>query len=206
VMGGVETDVDGRTSIPGLFAAGEVACTGVHGANRLASNSLLEGLVFGLRAGRVMPRYAARTEGRSDARIGARGEASTGSSTGSWAEPWKTEFTSELAAGGNNCRDPKQSAPDLASVRDLMWRLVGVFRDGPGLTEAVRQLDGAWCWLRAQPVASTPEQVKLASVITVGRLMARAALRREESRGGHFRADFPARDDARWLRHVAEVI
>jgi L-aspartate oxidase len=182
VMGGVETDVDGRTSIPGLFAAGEVACTGVHGANRLASNSLLEGLVFGLRAGRVMPRYAAR------------------------AEAWDPTFTSELAVSGNNCRDSKEPAPELASVRDLMWRLVGVFRDGPGLTEAVRQLDGAWCWLRAQPAASTPEQVKLASVITVGRLMARAALRREESRGGHFRADFPARDDARWLRHVAETI
>ena len=87
-----------------------------------------------------------------------------------------------LAAGGNNCRDPKAPAPDLASVRDLMWRLVGVFRDGPGLTEAVRQLDGAWCWLRAQPAASTPAQVKLASVITVGRLMARAALRRELDR------------------------
>jgi L-aspartate oxidase len=87
-----------------------------------------------------------------------------------------------------------------------MWRGVGVFRDGAGLTEAVRRLDGAWCWLRAQPAASTPEQVKLASVITAGRLMARAALRREESRGGHFRADFPERDDARWRRHVAEVI
>jgi L-aspartate oxidase len=183
VMGGVETDVDGRTSIPGLFAAGEVACTGVHGANRLASNSLLEGLVFGLRAGRVMPRHAARAD-----------------------ETWDVTFTSDLAIGGNNCRDSKEPPPDLASVRDLMWRLVGVFRDGPGLTEAVRQLDGAWCWLRAQPAASTPEQVKLASVITVGRLMARAALRREESRGGHFRADFPGRDDARWLRHVAEVI
>jgi L-aspartate oxidase len=186
VMGGVETDVDGRTSIPGLFAAGEVACTGVHGANRLASNSLLEGLVFGLRAGRTMRQHVARPEAADVA--------------------WNTSFTSELTSGGNNCRDPKEPAPDLASVRDLMWRLVGVFRDGAGLAEAVRQLDGAWCWLRAQPAASTPEQVKLASVITVGRLMARAALRREESRGGHFRADFPGRDDARWLRHVAEVM
>jgi L-aspartate oxidase len=190
VMGGVETDVDGRTSIPGLFAAGEVACTGVHGANRLASNSLLEGLVFGLRAGREMRQHVARGKADPAARPSA----------------WSAAFTSELAASGNNCRDSKESAPDLAAVRDLMWRLVGVFRDGAGLTEAVRQLDGAWCWLRAQPAASTPEQVKLASVITVGRLMARAALRREESRGGHFRADFPARDDARWRCHVAEVI
>jgi L-aspartate oxidase len=194
VMGGVETDVDGRTSIPGLFAAGEVACTGVHGANRLASNSLLEGLVFGLRAGRVMRRHAAGRDARSAANSGAR------------AEAWNATFTSELAVGGNNCRDSKEPAPDLASVRDLMWRRVGVFRDGAGLTEAVRQLDGAWCWLRAQPTPATPEQVKLASVITVGRLMARAALRREESRGGHFRADFPGRDDARWLHHVAEVV
>jgi L-aspartate oxidase len=197
VMGGVETDVDGRTSISGLFAAGEVACTGVHGANRLASNSLLEGLVFGLRAGRAMRQLVAQAGARVDTR--------TGTPVDEWSE-WSVTFTSELAAGGNNCRDPKEPAPDLASVRDLMWRLVGVFRDGAGLTEAVRQLDGAWCWLRAQPAASTPEQVKLASVITVGRLMARAALRREESRGGHFRADHPGRDDARWLRHVAEVI
>jgi L-aspartate oxidase len=186
VMGGVETDVDGRTSIPGLFAAGEVACTGLHGANRLASNSLLEGLVFGLRAGRAMRRYVAAPEPADVA--------------------WDVAFSSELTAGGNNCRDPKEPAPDLASVRDLMWRLVGVFRDGAGLTEAVQRLDAAWCWLRAQPAASTPEQVKLASVITVGRLMARAALRREESRGGHFRADYPERDDARWRRHVAEVM
>lgn len=211
VMGGVETDVDGRTSIPGLFAAGEVACTGVHGANRLASNSLLEGLVFGLRAGREMRQHAARAGARVRAGATVQAEAAAGQPEAGAPEAgpqeiWDVTFTSDLAAGGNNCRDANEPPPDLASVRDLMWRLVGVFRDGPGLTEAVRQLDGAWCWLRAQPAATTPEQVKLASVITVGRLMARAALRREESRGGHFRADFRGRDDQRWRRHVAEVI
>jgi L-aspartate oxidase len=187
VMGGVETDVDGRTSIPGLFAAGEVACTGVHGANRLASNSLLEGLVFGRRAGRAM------------------WEASP-------HERWPATFRSELAPAiapassqATSCRDP-HAPPDLAGVRDLMWRAVGVFRSGEGLRAAVRELDSAWCWLRAQPEVTAAEQVRLASVITVGRLMARGALRREESRGGHFRADFPARDDERWRRHIAECL
>jgi L-aspartate oxidase len=208
VMGGVETDLDGRTSLPGLFAAGEVACTGVHGANRLASNSLLEGLVFGLRAGRVMRQAGSRLEGwpvqfssdlvtagvtaiRSSANANADGNAGAGAGTGA-------------AAGAGGSGD--LALPSDAAVRDLMWRSVGLFRDKAGLTGAVDQLEDAWRRLCARPALRSLDEARVASVITVGRLMARAALRREESRGGHYRADFAERDDVRWLRHVSEQI
>jgi L-aspartate oxidase len=192
VMGGVETDLDGRTSVPGLFAAGEVACTGVHGANRLASNSLLEGLVFGLRAGRAM----------RDLHVNGRKPVAS--------RDWPASFTSELAGAEsdseNGCRHDDARTWTVDVVRELMWQSVGVFRDGPRLREAVCQLDAGWRWLRAQPAPRTAEEARLASVLTVARLMARAALRREESRGAHFRADCPERDDVRWRKHVAELL
>jgi L-aspartate oxidase len=191
VMGGVETDLDGRTSVPSLFAAGEVACTGVHGANRLASNSLLEGLVFGLRAGRAMrdPRLRTTPGSGISSAVAASAEASGETS----AVP-ASDATPASDAGWTTER-----------VRELMWRSVGIFRDGPGLRDAVCQLDAGWRWLRTQPAPGTAGEARLASVLTVARLMARAALRREESRGAHFRADFPERDDARWRHHVADV-
>lgn len=183
VMGGVETDLDGRTSVPGLFAAGEVACTGVHGANRLASNSLLEGLVFGLRAGRAMR----QCDGRVDA--------------------WPIAFTSDLVPGvAADIEGAGDAGLTEPAVRDLMWRSVGLFRDASGLGDAVSQLERAWHGLRAGPAPRGIEAARLDSLITVGRLMARAALRREESRGAHFRSDFAERDDARWRRHLAEQI
>jgi L-aspartate oxidase len=209
VMGGVETDVHGRTSVPGLFAAGEVACTGVHGANRLASNSLLEGLVFGLRAGRAMrdrragnstldwqPRFVSELAARAGTGLAA----GTGAATGGGAA---TGAGASLGTGAT----PKASATPWTAdrVRDVMWRSVGVFRDGSGLRDAVCQLDAGWRWLQAQH-APRADEARLASVLTVARLMARAALRREESRGAHFRADFSERDDLRSRRHVAETI
>jgi L-aspartate oxidase len=164
LMGGVVTDVDGRTTVPGLFAAGEAACTGVHGANRLASNSLLEGLVFGARAGVAM-REATSTGSRAAKLSLTVVELIPGSATGSAA------LTPEVA-------------------RRVMWQRVGLFRDRTGLDDALAQF-GA-------PADGEP------SVVTVGRLIARAALRREESRGGHYRLDFPQRDDRQWKRRVAE--
>jgi L-aspartate oxidase len=181
MMGGVRTDIDGRTSIDGLFAAGEVACTGVHGANRLASNSLLEGLVFGARAGRAMsgvtaPRRSARPSvARHNARLAARS-------------------LSDL--------------PTIDEVQDLMWRNAGLFRDRVGISGALAVLEDAWARLDARLRDDEPLDAAgwgRASVLTVAMLIARAALRREESRGAHYRTDFPKRDDVHWNRRVGET-
>jgi L-aspartate oxidase len=143
-MGGVATDLDGRTSLPGLLAAGECASTGVHGANRLASNSLLEAAVFGARAGR-----AARN----------------------------------LTLGGEPlAADPAPDLPDsaLQLLRQAMSRDAGVIRDADGLSRLVAVLDALETAHGAAPT------------LVAAQLIARAALARQESRGGHFRADFPA--------------
>jgi L-aspartate oxidase len=165
-MGGVVTDVDGRTTLPGLFAAGEAACTGVHGANRLASNSLLEGLVFGARAGDAM-----RTA--PDAPI----------------DPATLAALVPAKKGDSHLFSQKKGT--TPSVPEIMWQRVGLFRDAAGLNEALEKF-GA-------PQDDEP------GVLTVGRLIARAALRREESRGGHYRLDFPEKDDARWKQRIMEA-
>ena len=176
VMGGVETDLCGRTSIDDLFAAGEAACTGVHGANRLASNSLLEGLVFGARAAETMK-----------------------------ASPVKATLTAEP---GGIVTTPLSSAsvPSASDVRDVMWRDAGLVRSRSGLAPLVDQL-AAWRAAVSKARSATPgdrELRRVASLVTVGLLIARAALRREESRGGHFREDFPQRDDIHWQRRIAD--
>jgi L-aspartate oxidase len=179
MMGGVETDLDGRTSLDGLFAAGEVACTGVHGANRLASNSLLEGLVFGARA--------------ADAMLAAPKPAAL------FAKPAADPLVDAPAAG---------AVPDAFAVRDLMWRSVGLLRAGDQVEPALRQLQ-AWRAAVLEARRHTPNDLELrrvASLVTVGLLVARAALRREESRGGHFRTDFPQRDDIHWATHIADAL
>ena len=175
IMGGVDTDEWGRTSLPGLYAAGEVACTGLHGANRLASNSLLEGLVFGARAAQAMTEAPRAAPLKSD-RVG----------TGD-CPPSRLPRLS---------RQP--TAPD--EIRALMWRAVGLFRTRQGLAAAVEALDRAS--VPASP--ATAEEWRQCNLVTVARLVARAALRREESRGGHFRADFPERDDLHWKIHVVD--
>jgi L-aspartate oxidase len=183
VMGGVQTDLDGRTTIGGLFAAGEVACTGVHGANRLASNSLLEGLVFGARAGRAM---------RADLKYGVSVEAV--------ANP----FPARGGAVGLEFVD------DAARrFQRAMWRDVGLFRNRAGLESVVGEFEPAWRSLDAWMANGLPldaEGWRIASILTVGRLIARAALRREESRGAHYRDDFPVRDDIHWQRRISDTI
>jgi L-aspartate oxidase len=176
VMGGVETDLHGRTSVQRLFAAGEAACTGLHGANRLASNSLLEGLVFGARAAEAML-----------------GPITAPSLPATPMDPIN------LGRG--------QLLPDADAVRDLMWRHAGLVRTASGLATAVEQL-AAWRAAvveRQQQAPADRVLRRLASLTTVGFLIARAALRREESRGGHFRADFPAHDDIHFKKHFADV-
>ena len=180
VMGGVETDLWGRTTIPGLLAAGEVACTGVHGANRLASNSLLEGLVFGARAALAM--------------LGA-GEAGEAG----WAG--REVSSSPPARPALPARPPRE-----VDVRGLMWTAVGLVRERSSLEAAIGQLD-AW-YAAVSPGLDagglSAADWRVASIVTVGRLMARAALRREETRGGHARTDFPARDDVKFKIHLAD--
>ncbi len=164
VMGGVVTDVDGRTTMPGLFAAGEVACTGVHGANRLASNSLLEGLVFGARAGLAM------------------------------RDPEVRSVIRPSLVPGRDLPSSDRRITDLtlADARALMWEHAGLFRTADGLRLVLARL-GA-------PAADEDTSV------TVGRLVAGAALRREESRGAHFRLDYPERNDSRWKHRIMDTV
>jgi len=163
IMGGVRTDLWGRTTVPGLYSAGEVACTGVHGANRLASNSLLEGLVFGARAG----------------------EAASADS-GQWTVDSRQKERMESAI-----RDP-QSAISTAvrkRVKRIMWERVGILRDRDGLLRARQELE---------TIAAGNVSLSSRNFVTLASLVTSAALWREESRGGHFRTDYPEqRDDFR---------
>ena len=185
IMGGVETDEWGRTSLAGLFAAGEVACTGVHGANRLASNSLLEGLVFGARAASAMQQSPIAARLKPD-----RHEASL-------ASPSRVDQASASQS---------DAAMTTAAVRELMWRSAGLFRTRQGLEEAVRRLERAYLAEQARKRQTPPdgESWRHFNLVTVAKLIASAALRREESRGAHFREDFPARDDRSWKYHMVD--
>jgi L-aspartate oxidase len=169
-MGGVAVDDQGRTRVGGLWACGEVSATGVHGANRLASNSLLEALVFGARVAESLEGLGA---GRGVGRI---------------------EVAEASTAG-----DPRSAAPEIRrAVRELAWERLGLVRDRAGLEEALGRLSAAW---RALP----PGASEVRSLVAAATLVGEAALRREESRGAHCRADFPAaREDWRF-RQFFEV-
>jgi L-aspartate oxidase len=173
-MGGVKTDLNGRSSISGLYAAGEVACTGVHGANRLASNSLLEGLVYGARAGKAMCDHFR-----------------------------KTVPTGSLSTSARKSTLPKQTSGKgaevaVAEIRDLMWRNVGIVRTGSSLKHAIQSLQKLQPGFEQEAGRRCHEARNLH---TVGLLIARSALAREESRGAHYRIDFPAHDDVRYRKH-----
>jgi len=177
-MGGVATDLHGATSLPGLYAAGEVASAGVHGANRLASNSLLEGLVFGARAARAM--IAQRSPARLAAEL---------------AEPsvWSAPPASDRAGSDS----AQATAKLLAEVRTLMWDKVGVIRRGKDLADAVKRLQ-AITFPAAPPVRDAFEAV---NILEVARIIAGCALAREESRGAHYRTDFPLKDETGPPKH-----
>src|SRR5436190_8498173 len=157
-MGGVRTDLWGRSTIPGLYAAGEVSCTGVHGANRLASNSLLEGLVFGARAGEA---------------------AATDSSKLKVQNP-KSSAQSPLILD----LGPSTSISTAVKkrVKRVMWERVGILREKEGLTRAIAEFE---------QIASSNLSISSRNFVTLALLVAKGALWREESRGGHFRTDFP---------------
>jgi L-aspartate oxidase len=172
-MGGVRTDLSGRTSLPGLFAVGETTCTGVHGANRLASNSLLEGAVFGRRVAAAIL--------QADA-------------TAAWPEPaWPEQAWPELAS-------PAQARPepialpaahgelpfDRAELQRLLWDAAGLVRDAEGLARAAAVLC-SW----APPEPTSVEAAETANLWLVARALVAGALARRESRGAHHRRDFP---------------
>lgn len=174
LMGGVKTDVHGRTSLKRLYAAGEVACTGVHGANRLASNSLLEGLVFGARAAAEMREETALTGKTSP-------------------------LPSEPAKAHHRATTPGNSVGDLASaIQHTMWQKAGLLRDKAGLESALQDLSDV---AAVMPGDESRPAVELRSLLAVGDLIVRSALAREESRGAHFRNDFPQRDDEKFRKH-----
>jgi L-aspartate oxidase len=182
MMGGVKTDLWGRTSLKGLYAAGETASTGVHGANRLASNSLLEGLVFGARSGQAMMK---------DSPVAKRQAAGL---PGSPAPKPSNGLVTSAAKSGNN--SPCSAA--LHKIRDVMWRQVGILRDGKELSAAITQLESIDLSKCEKPGRTDYE---IRNLHTLALLMAQSALARLESRGSHYRADFPYRDDDDFNKH-----
>lgn len=183
-IGGISTDSHGRTSVPGLLAAGEAACTRVHGANRLGSNSLLEGLVFGHRSGIEAARAAADIT---------RPEPSQAVDPGGG---------SPAAEAARNPGGDLDLADLLSSLKSLVWYKVGVERNGEDLSNALEQLS-AWT---AYPLAADFRDVEswtLQNMLQTSWLLTYCALRRRESRGVHFRADHPERDDVNFRRHMS---
>jgi L-aspartate oxidase len=204
IMGGVGTDHWGRTSLPGLFAAGEVACTGVHGANRLASNSLLEGLVFGARAATAMQ----QVDGGQWAVDGQRWMPAADLQPGTTDHRSLSTDPQSLTSDSRTLTTVHRSLT-TSEVRDLMWKSVGLFRTGEGLRDAGAKLEAAYRAHRRaldDARADDADAWKQFNLVTVARLIARAALRRQESRGAHYRQDFPERDDVHWKVHLVDHI
>ena len=177
MIGGVTVDSEGRTSLGGLWAAGEVTSSGLHGANRLASNSLLEGLVYGAHAGAGASRAA-----------------------GPMADELRALPISNAAVDDGG--EPLDLVDIRNSLKSLMWRSAGVRRDGEHLAEAAGAI-ALWRRYVLGRQFAEPSGWELQNMLTVSRLVIDAALARQETRGVHQRTDFPQADDAHWQRHIS---
>jgi len=182
MIGGVDADLSGKTSLPGLYAVGEASCSGLHGANRLASNSLLEGLVFGQLAGNDAAREARANH---------------------------VVFPQKLEHKVERSQKTELDVTDVkSSLRSVMWRNVGIERSGERLAET-REIISFWCRYvmdkAFMPVIGIEQAMagwELQNMLTVAFLVTAAAQERTESRGTHYRLDFPKRDDANWRKHL----
>ncbi len=185
MMGGIRTNADTETNIIGLYACGEVACTGVHGANRLASNSLLECLVFGVRAGNNAATYA--------------------KSQTSLSPPAIPSYQSTDKIDGI---DRAATLSIKTAIRETLWENVAIERDGEGLELTISDLDEIGGEIGYYPSSLTPlhttdiDLCEAVNMLNVAWLITQAALLRTESRGAHYRADFPDQDDNEWKRRI----
>lgn len=175
IMGGIRTDINAATSVKRLYACGETACAGVHGANRLASNSMLEGLVFGKRAGMTLEKIMKKKYDKFPFR--------------------DVRSTTERKSVFMNLTDL------LSSMKSLMWKDVGIFRSGEKLSSALNKLN-YWAGIGFRSLEHSVPWYEFANMITSALIITKAAARREESRGAHNRVDFPEKDDEHWLRHI----
>jgi L-aspartate oxidase len=179
MIGGLSVDADGRTNVPGLWAVGECASSGLHGANRMGSNSLLEAIVLGSRTGRE---------------AGSRGRTRTAS---------QQAGDTALAGAPDSCGVELNIEDMTYSLKAIMWRQMGVERDQPGLEGAVSKIE---FWSRALGAlapdpARQPRAFELSNMLLLARLATLGALAREESRGVHWRSDYPSTDPA-WCAHT----
>jgi succinate dehydrogenase / fumarate reductase flavoprotein subunit len=192
-MGGVKTDVEGRTDIPGLYAAGEVACVSVHGGNRLGANSLLDTLIFGKHSGRDAAARALRTD---------------------WSKPSGKVLEDEQAMVDDINGREKGSGRRVSEIKlelgQTMDSKVAVFRDEAGITEAletVRRLKEEAKTAYIDDHGSVFNQdlmgaIELGYMLDVAECSCVGALERKESRGAQYRTDFPERNDEEWLKHI----
>jgi L-aspartate oxidase len=175
MMGGVRTDLGGSTNVPGLLACGECACTGVHGANRLASNSMLEGLVFGIRT--VQAAIALKATPPTEA----------------------LKSTFEESAASRQPSEELLVASAKAKLQEAMWKHVGLVRNGNGLKQTLEMLNQLYQQFgKPAPLRS---EIELANMINTAWLITRSAWQRQESRGAHYRTDYPELDNEHWNCH-----